>query len=140
MGIDICHERAKQVVWCPGLSSQIQDMVENYQVNFKHTVNRPEPLCPTLFPEHPWQELGKDFLQYKSLDYFIVIDYYSRFIEIAAMNNTKTGSEVARYFNSIFSRHGIPEKAISDNGPSLDSAAYAKFANYWEFIISTLIK
>ena len=137
MGINKCRERAKQAVWWPGLSKQIQDMVENCKVCLKHKVNRPEPLSPTPFPECPWRELGMDFFQCQSLDYLIVIDYYSRFIEIAAMNKNKRGSEVVRCLKSMFSRHGIPEKVRSDNGPPFDSAEYAKFANDWGFMIST---
>ena len=137
MGINKCHERAKQAVWWPGLSKQIQDMVENCQTCLKHKVNRPEPLCPIPFPERPWQEVGIDFFQCQSLDYLIAVDYYSRFIEIAAMNRNKRGSEVVRCLKSMFSRHGIPERVPSDNGPPFDSGEYAKFANDWGFSIST---
>ena len=119
MGINKCRERAKQAVWWPGLSKQIQDMVENCKVCLKHKINRPEPLSPTPFPEHPLQELGMDFFQCQSLDYLIVIDYYSRFIEIATMNKNKRGSEVVRCLKSMFSRHGIPEKVRSDKCSSL---------------------
>ena len=112
-------------------------MVENCQTCLKHKVNRPEPLCPTPFPERPWQEVGIDFFQCQSLDYLIAVDYYSRFIEIAAMNRNKRGSEVVRCLKSMFSRHGIPERVRSDNGPPFDSGEYAKFANDWGFSIST---
>ena len=37
----------------------------------------------------------------------------------------------------MFSRHGIPERVPSDNGPPFDSGEYAKFANDWGFSIST---
>ena len=67
----------------------------------KHKVNRPEPLCPTLFPECPWQEVGIDFFQCQSLDYLIAVDYYSQFIEIATINRNKRGSEVVSCFKSI---------------------------------------
>ena len=137
MGINKCHERAKQAVWWPGLSKQIQDMVENCQTCLKHKVNRPEPLCPTPFQECPWQEVGIDFFQCQSLDYLIAVDYYSRFIEIVAMNRSKRGSEVVRCLKSMFSRHGIPKRVRSDNGPPFDSGEYAKFANDWGFSIST---
>ena len=74
MGINKCRERAKQAVWWPGLSNQIQDMVENCQTCLKHKVNRPEPLCPTPFPERPWQDVGIDFFQCQSLEYLIAVD------------------------------------------------------------------
>ena len=39
MGINKCREPAKQAVWWPGLSKQIQDMVENCQKCLKNKVN-----------------------------------------------------------------------------------------------------
>ena len=130
MGINKYRERAKQAVWWPGLSKQIQDMVENCQTFLKHIqdmvencqtflkhiqdmvencqtclkhkVNRPEPLYPTPLPERPWQEVGIDFFHCHSLDYLIAIDYYLQFIEIAAMNRSKGGSEVVRCLKSMF--------------------------------------
>ena len=36
-------------------------------------------------------------------------------------------------FNSLFSRHGIPEMVCFDNGPQYDAAEFAKFAKDWEF-------
>ena len=54
-GIAKCRERAKQAAWCPGLSRQIEDMVSSCRVCATHKINKPEPLCPTVFPERPWQ-------------------------------------------------------------------------------------
>ena len=65
------------------------------------------------------------------------MDYYSRYIEVAAMTKNKKGSEVVRALKSIFARHGIPEKVRSDNGPPFDSGEYARFANDWGFKITT---
>ena len=114
-GITKCREHAKQAVWWPGLSKQIQDMVENCRVRLQHKVNRPEPLNPTPFPERPWQELGADFFQCQSCDYLIVVGYYLHYIEVAAMTKNKKESEVVRALKSIFARHGIPKKPHSDN-------------------------
>ena len=65
------------------------------------------------------------------------MDYYSRYIEVAAMTKNKKGSEVVRALKSIFARHGIPEKIRSDNGSPFDSSEYARFANDWGFKITT---
>lgn len=37
----------------------------------------------------------------------------------------------------IFSRHGIPEKVVSDNGPNYASREFAKFAKEWDFMHTT---
>ena len=130
-GITKCRERAKQSVWWPGMSKQIQDMIECCRVCNEHKKNSREPLIPTPFPDRPWQTIGLDFFKLKSVDYLIVVDYYSRFIELGAMNKNKTISEVSRVLKSLFARHGIPETLRSDNGPPFDSAEYLALARDW---------
>ena len=46
---------------------------------------RREPLIPTALPELPWQRVGTEF---RGHSYLLVVDYYSRFIEIARLNRT----------------------------------------------------
>ena len=58
----------------------------------------------------------------KEMDYLIVIDYYSRYVEAAATTKTTKSSEVITAFKSIFARHGIPEQLRSDNGSQHDCA------------------
>ena len=69
----------------------------------------------------------------KGMDYLIVIDYYSRYVEVAAMTKTTKSSEIIRALKSIFARHGIPEQVRSDNGPQYDSAEFSHFAKEWGF-------
>ena len=131
LGISKCRERAKQSVWWPGLSNQIQYMVQSCRTCANHQVNRPEPLSPTLFPERPWQTLAIDFFKYGNVDYLLIVDYFSRYVEVCAMHRNKTAIEVCKSMKSIFSRYGIPEKVKSDNGPPFSSAEYLHFANEW---------
>ena len=130
-GITKCRERAKQSIWWPGMSKQIQDMIECCRVCNEHKKNSAEPLIPTPFPDRPWQIIGLDFFKFKTVDFLIVVDYYSRYIELGAMNKNKTASEVLRVLKSLFARHGIPETLRSDNGPPFDSAEYLAFAREW---------
>ena len=101
-----------------------------------HQVNRPEPLSPTLFPERPWQTLAIDFSKCKNVDYLLVVDYFSRYVEVCALHRNKTAIEVCKSKKSIFSRYGIPEKVKSDNGPPFNSAEYLHFANEWGFEVN----
>ena len=130
-GITKCRERAKQSSWWPGLSKQIQDLIECCRICNEHKKNSTDPLIPTPFPDRPWQIIGLDFFKFKTVDYLIVVDYYSRYIELGAMNRNKTASEVLRILKSLFARHGIPETLRSDNGPPFDSADYLALAREW---------
>ena len=87
-------------------------MVDNCRICLQHKVNRPEPLCITPYPQHPWQELGADFFQCQSYDYLSVVDYYSRYIEGATINKNKKGTEVVRALKSIMARYGIQKDMV----------------------------
>ena len=51
-GITKCRERAKESVWWPGLSREIQDLVQQCRICAEHRDNKPEPLMATPFPDH----------------------------------------------------------------------------------------
>ena len=106
-------------------------MIECYRTCNEHKKNSTEPLIPTPFPDCPWQIIGLDFFKFKTVDYLIVLDYYSRYIEPGAMNKTKTASEALRVLESLFARHEIPETLRSESHPPFDSADYIAFARDW---------
>ena len=76
--------------------------------------------------------MATDLFELGNRTYLLVVDYYSRFVEIAKLSGT-TATEVINHTKSIFARHGIPEIVISDNGPQYTSAAYAQFAKEYGF-------
>ena len=52
--------------------------------------------------------------------YLLVADYFSRYPEVVKLKST-TSSSIIENLKSIFSRHGIPETIVSDNGPQFSS-------------------
>ena len=131
-GIFKCREHAKTVCW-PGLSSEVRDMVENCKVCAKYRQQRAEPLMSTLFPERPWQMIGTDLFGLDNLNYLIVVDDFSHYIKVAAMQKTTKSHQVIRALKAIFARHGIPEEVRSDNGPQYVSAEFIHLAKEWGF-------
>jgi len=111
----------------------MQDLVQQCGTCALHRDNKPEPLIATPLPDRTWQIVATDLFQMRGMDYLIVIDYYSRYVEVAAMTKTTRSSEVIRALKSIFARHGIPEQVRSDNGPQYDSAEFSHFAKEWGF-------
>ena len=127
-GIAGCRERAGGSVWWPGLGREMQDMVRQCRVCALQRESKPEPLITTSLPDRPWQVVATDLFELKGVDYLIVMDYFSRYVEVAAMQTTTKSSDVLRALKSIFARHGIPEQVRSDNGPQFDSAEISYFA------------
>ncbi|UYV83322.1 K02A2.6-like, partial [Cordylochernes scorpioides] len=130
-GITKCRARAKDHVWWPGIGQEIQDMVKTCEKCIENQPLKHEPLIPNDFPERPWQKVGMDLFHYEGSEYLVVVDYFSRFIEVVRL--TKLSSEtVVDHCKAIFARHGIPDIVISDNGPQFrpsTTSAFTKFAS-----------
>ena len=99
--------------------------------------NQQEPLQPHDIPRRPWQKIGTDLFDWNGKPYLIVVDYYSRYPEVAELRDTKA-TTVIQKTKSLFSRQGIPETVISDNGPQYSSAEYKHLANQYNFTHTTI--
>ena len=64
--------------------------------------------------------------------YLLVIDYYSRFIEIAWLF-TATSNDVITYMKSIFAHHRVPESLTSDDEPQYTADMFKTFAKQYGF-------
>ena len=98
--------------------------------------NTKEPLISHEIPDRAWAKVGVDLFHYNQGDYLMCVDYFSKFPEIAKLTQTASG-HVVTAFKSIFSRHGIPDEVVSDNGPQFSSAEFRTFTQNWEFIHTT---
>ncbi|UYV63198.1 K02A2.6-like [Cordylochernes scorpioides] len=125
-GITKTRLRARETVWWPGISKEIAETVRKCSVCIQEAVSKHEPLIPTNFPTRPWQKIGMDLFKFENKWYLVVIDYYSRFPEMIQLDRL-TANVVVRSCKSIFSRHGIPETVVSDNGTQFGAAR--EFAN-----------
>ena len=133
MGINKCKCRAEQSPWWPGIGRDIQEYVSRclYCISTRPTQHN-EPLKPTPLPDRPWQRIGADLCEVNGDKYLIVIDYYSRYLEILEMRST-TGDQIIGRLKSLFARYGIPEELISDNGPPFYCTAMHQFAHEYDF-------
>ena len=107
-------------------------MVKNCPTCCKFQSQRAQPLIPSTLPSLPWQKVAMDIFEWEKASYLLVIDYYSRYIEIARLSNL-TSREVITHTKSIFARHGVPEKVISDNGPQFSSHEFSQFSDQYCF-------
>ena len=75
--------------------------------------NKPETLITTPLADCPWQVVATDLFELNGVDYLIVIDYFSRYVEVVAIQKTvqktQKSSEVISTLKTIFAGHGIPE-------------------------------
>ena len=113
-GIVKCRRRPKDSVWWPGLGKQLEEMATKCCKCTEHRKPNSEPMIPSAVPARPWQVLETNLFSLKK--YLLVLDYFSRFIEISILLASQKSSETIRALRSIFVRHGIPDILRSDNG------------------------
>ena len=133
MGIQKSKERARDVLYWPGMAKQIEDHVSRCSTcqEYQNLAQR-EPLLPHCIPNRPWQMVGTDLFRWNGANYLLLVDYYSNFFEICLLSTIKS-TTVIQHTKSIFACHGIPEAVISDNGPQYSCQEYKDFANKFGF-------
>ena len=107
-------------------------MVENCPTCVRISTPGREPLLPTDLPDYPWQKIGTDLYFLNRANYLVAVDYFSRYIEVIKLK-TMTSQTIIEGLKSMFSRHGIPEIVISDNGPQYSSHKFAEFTSSYKF-------
>ena len=84
-------------------------------------------------PSHPWERVGSDLFELHGTTYLLVVDYFSRYIEIQKLSSTNSKSVILA-LKAIYSRHRVPVTlASSDNSPQYASQEMQEFAESYGF-------
>ena len=136
-GLHKCRQRAQITVWWPGLSRDLKELINRCETcRLARPAQKSEPLQPTPLPQRPWQKLGADLCQHRGKNFLIVVDYYSRWLEILLLKST-TASVVIKKLRYLFSTHGMPDVIVSDNGPQFRCKEFRDFAQECDFYHQT---
>nr|XP_058971272.1 uncharacterized protein K02A2.6-like [Pocillopora verrucosa] len=125
-GIVKCKALARNTVWWPSMMKNIEELIENCRKCQSNRKNPPEPLVPTMLPQRPWQYIATDVYELNKRLYLVMIDYYSRWIEVASLSSTAS-AEVIDRMKRAFSRFGIPDQVKSDNASYYTSREFKMF-------------
>ena len=137
LGVTKTLERAKDNIFWPGMTKEIQDYVLHCEVCLTHRdSNAKEPLMPHEVPQGPYQKLGSDIFSFKGKNYLLTSCYYSRFFEIDDLPDMRAETVIQK-LKVHMARNGICQVLISDNGPSYSCQAFSDFARDWGFIHQT---
>lgn len=130
--------RLRAEVWWPKIDNEVEEFVKKCKgCTLVSAPSAPEPMQRTKLSSEAWQHIAIDFLgPLPSGHYlFVIVDYYSRFIEIEIM--TKIDSiEAIKRLKVIFARFDNPLSITADNGGQFISA---EFENYCEINNTRLI-
>ena len=129
IGIVKMKQVARELVYWEGIDRDIEHFIKSCEA------------CQILHKDKPDKEYGKwpetshvfervhlDFFHFQGNTFLILIDAFSRWIEIKRMKRT-TAQALSNELNDIFAIFGTPVTLVTDNGPPFNSH---EFANYCE--------
>ncbi|XP_055856265.1 uncharacterized protein K02A2.6-like [Episyrphus balteatus] len=132
MGIERCRNLAKQSIYWPNIDQDILNVIKNCDVCIRHrSKNQKEPIQFHNVVSIPWFKIGMDLFEFNKCMYLLVVDFFSKYIEIAQLNKSYSSNVVITHLKSIFARHGIPTIMLSDNGPPFNSEEFKNFSEKW---------
>ncbi|XP_030621125.1 uncharacterized protein K02A2.6-like [Chanos chanos] len=119
---------ARSYVWWPGIDKQIEDLTKGCSGCHRVQNAPPQaPLHPWEWPSAPWQRVHIDFAgPFMNSMFLIVVDAHSKWPEVIPMKSTTSEKTIAA-LRSIFSRNGVPELIVSDNGSQYTSEEFSLF-------------
>ena len=134
LGIVKSKQRAREALYWPGMSAQIEEVVRNCSLcaDFQNKLPR-QPLKPTETPNLPFEKVASDLFEFEGKQYILLVDYYSKFIEVDGMRDTRSRTVIDTP-NAQFGRHGIPATMRTDNGPQYSSEEFKDFCKSYSIL------
>ena len=112
-GIERCRARARQIMFWPGINTEITELVTNCSacIENRSSLQR-QPLINHEAPSEPWYKVGMDLFYLKGKNYLVCVDYYSNHPEVCLLRDTSS-TTVISHIKSIFARFGILKIVLS---------------------------
>lgn len=112
-------------MWWPGINAQIEQITKTCQLTQK--APGPSALHPRTWPGSPWQRIHVDFASpFQGHRFMVVIEAHSKWPEVSIMSSITTSTTI-QVLRGLFSRYGLPEVLVSDNGPQFTSSKAETF-------------
>jgi hypothetical protein len=129
IGIVKCKALARSYVYWPKIDEQIETMIKQCET-CAHYAKMPNkvPTIPWPSAQKPWSRIHIDFAgPFKGRTFLIVVDSYSKWIEVFDTKNDMTSEFTINCLRGLFSRYGIPDMLCSDNFSGFKSHQFETF-------------
>ena len=114
--IDKMNRRARETVYCPGITEDIKDTYHQYQICAKFARSQQKEMLQSVETPHTrWEKLGLDIFSLKGTQYLLTVDYFSQFPVVRKLQSLHLLS-VIKILKEIFTTVGIPRCIVSDGG------------------------
>ena len=123
-----CKSLARQSVYWKGIGSDITRLVSGCpECLSRRKAPAREPLIPHEIPNEPWRKLACDLFSFGGKKYQLIVDYYSKWVEVKGFSSTPTSRSVINHLKSVFSQFGYPLEICSDGDSLYTSHEFTEF-------------
>uniref|UniRef100_A0A3P9LFN0 Integrase catalytic domain-containing protein n=1 Tax=Oryzias latipes TaxID=8090 RepID=A0A3P9LFN0_ORYLA len=104
---------------------------------YKPENKKPAGLLQTTPVEDPWEKLGVDLMgpfprsKKGNLFLLVIIDYFSKWVEMFPLKDSKAHRITAVFRDEIFTRFGVPRVIVSDRGAQFTGYEMAHLCKTW---------
>ena len=122
-GKERCLLRARNTVFWPKITYDIQELIERCIICQEHGKSQPITGITRELPPFPWHTLATDIFYWKRMDFLIVADVFSKYFLVRKLANS-TSAAVCAEIATIVTELGLPHIIRSDNGPCYNSKEF----------------
>ena len=122
-GKERCLLRARNTVFWPKITYDIQELIERCIICQEHGKSQPITGITQELPPFPWHTLATDIFYWKRMDFLIVADVFSKNFLVRKLANS-TSAAVCAEIATIVTELELPHIIRSDNGPCYNSKEF----------------
>lgn len=127
-GIVKMKSLARLHFWWPKLDQQIEEQVRRCELCQSNQEAPPKlSHISWAWPDRPWVRVHIDFAQFQGDYYLVMVDAHSKWPEVIMMRNGTTAEKTIEAMRAVFSRLGLCEQIVADNGPPFPSKELQSF-------------
>ena len=135
-GKERCFLRARNTVFWPKITYDIQELIERCIICQEHGKSQPITGITQELPPFPWHNLATDIFYWKRMDFLIVADVFSKYFLVRKLANS-TSAAVCAEIATIVTELGLPHIIRSDNGPCYNSKELQQLLQYYNITHQT---
>ncbi|XP_062560914.1 uncharacterized protein K02A2.6-like isoform X1 [Armigeres subalbatus] len=127
-GIVKMKQTARRCVFWIGINEDLEWHVKQCQICLQ-TSTAPKPASDTSWipTSRPFSRIHADFFHFEHRVFLLVVDSFSKWLEIDLMKTGTEASKVIRKFVAFFSRFGLPDVLVTDGGPPFNAHQFISF-------------
>jgi len=133
-GLTRTKSRARQTVFWPGMTSDIEEVVRSCSQCSLHGASQTkEPLrSEDRQPDLPFQHTSADLFECHGWQYLVYVDRMTGWPCVCKIGRTATSADVIRALRRWFPDVGVPDVLTTDGGPQFSSHRFSQFCTTWQ--------